>query len=603
MTSTLNSSVLDPANTISPTVPATVPTKAPTSDVKTSAPVITPAPAIKDVGNTTSVVNQANTDIQTQLAAIKEKALAIQQQVNDKANNPPEKTTPAPASDADTLNNTLEIGNKWVYDTQTGAKTQIPSTQAPAANQTMTDVVNAGAQDTVDLANGSIKKFGDGTYGTYDSNGNYVGAANATNFADAKGSQQAQKDLQSIKDGTYPLNAGQQAQLDQITQQYQKLIEAQMTENANITGNTTGLQNLFGVGGTSIGISAINKTISDGQQKIAALNAEMISKVNAMKSALQSDNIAVLQQLKAGYDKDVTKKQDEIDTIHSAVAATSQKLDQRNMDYALAELKKYSDTADPILPSDTPAQVQEKLKTSPTYLQDQKTKEGQVDQNVLDGMLKLYNKTGTIPAGMGTAAISLKKAFYAAIGGSPGLVDEATTNKAALAASTKALTTQQNQYNATQTSVNTLKSSMARIETYMKPLVDTGSPLLNKPLRSASNALGSQTYSAFENEINTIATEYGKIITGASASISGVSVQSVEDIKVALNDKVTVGQLETVLDAMKQDINARLVSQKGTIDQITSDIHDMGLTSTSSGNTGSTSSGGSSPSGFGWTGN
>jgi hypothetical protein len=99
----------------------------------------------------------------------------------------------------------------------------------------------------------------------------------------------------------------------------------------------------------------------------------------------------------------------------------------------------------------------------------------------------------------------------------------------------------------------------------------------------SGTVLGSTTYNAFQNEMNTIATEYAKVIEGSSASIAGVSVSGPDEIKKAFNDTVTVGQLDSVLSAMKQDMNARLVSQQSTITQIKSDILQMGNVSTSAG--------------------
>ncbi len=309
-----------------------------------------------------------------------------------------------------------------------------------------------------------------------------------------------------------------------------------------------------------------------------------------MTQGFEKDNLALVQSGYNAYKDSSDAVQKSIDTFQAAVQKQISQLAAETASTNDAFSKKYQDTTTPILPTDTADQLKAKLQTSPSYLQDQKTKQGQVDQNVLDGMLKIYHNTGAIPAGMGNASVELKKAFYAAIGGTPALADQATINKAALTAATKSLTTQQTQYNATQTSVGTMKSSIDRLDSYIKPLVDTGSPVVNGLVRDLSGkVLGSTTYSAFENELNTVATEYAKVLSGASASVSGVSVSSVDDIKKAFNDKVTVNQLDTVLTAIKQDINARLVSQKSTINQIQSDItqmSDSGTTSTSGTTTG-----------------
>lgn len=484
---------------------------------------------------------------------------------------------------------TMHPGQVQMYNQKTGAQEWVaPNTPGYSSQnpQTRKDV-----SATANTGNGvQYKQFSDGSYGRYDAAGNFS-PTTAQAFSDAKQQEGVKSKIDSILNGSFVLPQNQQAQLTGIQAKYADLIAKQETENANVTGATTIAENLYGLGNTLTGKGVITKAVNDGIAKVATLQASLANDLATMTSAFEKDDMAMLKDSWDSYQSNQADIQNEIDATAAKVQAEQDKLDAKYEAYALQQSAKYADAG--ILPTDTPQEVdRKKQENSQIYKQEASTKSGVVDQDVLDGMLKIYNKTGSIPAGMGNASVELKKAFYAAIGGDTNLTDDATANKAALGAATKALATQQNQYNATQTSIGTLKSSMNRVEGYLKPLADTGSPLLNKPLRALSGkVLGNKEYSGFQNEINTVANEYAKIISGASASIAGVSVQGVEDIKKALNDNVTAGQLETVLDAMRQDVNARLTTQKGVIDQVTRDIHDIGTTPTSNSSTDNTPTG------------
>lgn len=501
---------------------------------------------------------------------------------------PPTPLTPPPTqTPEEKLLSQPDTGNQFVYNQYTGEQKEIPQGVVPQGYSTQNPTQRTDVADTVvDDEGNTIKKFSDGTYGRFDSLGNYSIGSEAM-FNDIQNVNDVTKDLLNLRNGI--LTPAQQSQVDDITKQYKDLIDKQTVANANFTGGTTVAQNMFGIGNTTIGAGNIKQTIMDGANAIAKLQTQMSTAVDEMKRGFLTDDENAVKDAYDIYNTSRDAIQKKFDAIQTNLQNQTNKVTAAQTAINDSYARKYYDTTTPILSTDTPAQLQAKLQTSASYIQDQKTKAASVDQDVLDGMLKIYNKTGQIPAGMGNASVALKRAFYAQIGNAPALADDATKNKAALTAATKSLSTQQTQYNATQTSVGTLKSSMDRVDKYIAPLVDSGSPLLNQPLRSISGkVLGNANYNAFQNEMNTIATEYAKILSGSSASIAGVSVQSVEDIKKAFNDNVTIDQLNTVLDAMRQDVNARLVSQKGIIDQVQNDIKDLGTTDTGSNNTDST---------------
>lgn len=482
-------------------------------------------------------------------------------------------TPPQPPTD-----NTDHTGQTQYFNATNGQSQWLPTPSdgsTPPGYSTNNPMTRTDVTQSVDGPGGiTYKQFSDGTYGRFDLSTGGFTQANSSDFQLASQYNEANTAFENLKNGI--LTPNQQSLIDGIKSQYEALIKQQMTMNSNITGVQSTFQNLLGMGNNPIGQGVVTQTVNAGIDRINDLQAKEAAALAGMQSSFQSDDVA---SLKNSFDEYTTSQQNvqkTLEDMQAAITAQNKATQDRFESYALQQAAKYGDAG--ILPSDTPQQVdQKKQANSQIYAQEVKTKTGTVDRDVLDGMLTIYNKTGTIPAGMGNASLALKTAFYAAIGGNHNLVDQASLNSSAIKAAQNSLNTQQTQLSANQTAVGALKPSISRLQQYIKPLVDTGSPFLNKPLRDLQGqVLGNTSYPAFENEINVVANEYAKILSGATASIGGVSVSSVDDVKNALNDNVNLGGLQNVLDAINQDVNSRLVSQQGTINQLQSDIYSIG---------------------------
>jgi len=403
------------AQNSAPTTPAVVPVTAPTGQTSTTSSPATPtavvssAPAIKDMNNISGVVTDASNAISAQAQAqVDAKAAAATTAAATKASQ-----TPAtPLTPEQQLMGQPDSGNMFIYDRSTGEQSQVPKGSVVPPTSTTVDLKNAAAVNSIETPNATIKQFADGSYGMYDASGKYIGAATSKNFADAQGVEKAQSDLLAIQNGTYPLNPGQQAQVDSMTRYYNDLMEAQRTENANVTGNETGLQNLFGVGGTAIASSAINKTIQDGANKIAEINRKMVEAVSALQSALKTDNTNVITKLYSTYQNNIDAKQKELDTMHAELFSASEKRAQNQSTVNDFFAKKYPDVTEPILPTDTGAQMQAKLKTSPKYIQDTTVASGlSTEQNQFwaDMATTGVSLSGILPnLGIGAAAAQAK---------------------------------------------------------------------------------------------------------------------------------------------------------------------------------------------------
>lgn len=215
-----------------------------------------------------------------------------------------------------------------------------------------------------------------------------------------------------------------------------------------------------------------------------------------------------------------------------------------------------------------------------------------VDPNTLQGMLNVYKATGVLPAlGMGNSP--LRAQFYAALGGADGstIVNDAQTTKAVRAGLTTAYKTQQNQLAANKTSIGTLDKQLELAKGYSDQVSRSDSPLVNKYLIAAKTGVfGDPQTTALNNIVTTAAYEFAKILSGASASVAGVSVSSGEDAKNLLNSAMSKGQFNEVLGLMKKEAQYRLDSQNTTLKQLESDMTNLNTSDTSSSSSTSSSS-------------
>jgi len=200
-----------------------------------------------------------------------------------------------------------------------------------------------------------------------------------------------------------------------------------------------------------------------------------------------------------------------------------------------------------------------------------------VSPEVLQGMLNAFLASGTTPSfGMGASA--LRQQFYAALGGADSTIaSDAATNKAVRAGLTTAYKTQTNQYAANQTAINTLDKQLELAQEYSDQVSRSGSPLVNKYLIGLrTGVFGDPDTAALNNIVKTASYEFAKILSGAAASISGVTVNSQADAENLLNSAMTKGQFNEVIGLMKKEAQFRLQSQADTIKGLENDLSNIG---------------------------
>lgn len=593
------------ANTISPTQTTVTAGGLNTPSVNTAlgtpkpTAVVSTAPATKNLETISNTINEASTNIANQQATNQAAILANPYSMQPgesvaaynaridayNAQKNTATTEQKPTTPEETIANTPDTGNQWVYDTATGARTQQPISQPLLPSQTKVDVNAAPAADSVQTPTSTIKKFADGSYGMFDNTtGKYVGGASALDFANAKGAQKTQDDLLAIQNGTYPLTSGQQAQIDSMTNYYNSLIEAQKVENANVTGNMTGLQNLFGMGGSSVGLSAINKTISDGRAAIDKLNKQMNDSIAALRAGLQQDNVNLVLKLHESYLNAVDAKQKAIDNMHQEVVSAANKMEQRQADINVAMYKKFSDTTDPILPSDSADELKAKLATSPTYAQTMEVKKSLNDSEnayFADMLTSGFDMKKILPnLGYGTAGTNAKiavlkpmidKAVQAGLTGAE--FGAAMIDKTAKAAAFSKLETKKDLIASNEAGVvndfdNVLLPAAKAIS---KEQWQTMSPLLNKWIQTGIlTTTGDPKINNYLGSLTTTLTKYSNVVAG-NIGAAGATQQMNTEVQGLLNRGLSYDAIKSYVDTVAKPEMRNTV---GGFDSIQQNIKD-----------------------------
>lgn len=248
--------------------------------------------------------------------------------------------TDASSTAEDTLANSPDAGNRFIYSNTDGTRTQIPVNQPiPVGYGTSMNPVLAKTPENDSFFGSNGNKYvaySDGNYARLDENGNYVGDITSNEFNQAKaGSAQGhmesiQRDIDSIRNGSYPLNAIQQAQINGLLSQSGEAVRQQEEANANLTGGVTTAQNLYGMGNSIAGIGAIAASIKAGTTAILSLQAQTAQAVAKMQAAFQADNMKEALDAYNVYKSSKDSMQAKFDDMHKEVVAENDKIKAAN---------------------------------------------------------------------------------------------------------------------------------------------------------------------------------------------------------------------------------------------------------------------------------
>lgn len=164
------------------------------------------------------------------------------------------------------------------------------------------------------------------------SEANNQAALDKTNADYQKEADLVTQTITNIANGTIPLNAGEQAQVDGLKQSFQNLIDQQTLQNtqANGVANIRGYQTGAGEYDPSFQVKTIGTIVTAGLNKISDLNIKMASAVATLTDTLKQEDIANVKSAWDVYQQATTNRQDQLEkTITNAQTAIKDAQDAR----------------------------------------------------------------------------------------------------------------------------------------------------------------------------------------------------------------------------------------------------------------------------------
>jgi hypothetical protein len=252
---------------------------------------------------------------------------------------PPPPQTPAPATvvNSNAASNDLSNIQAQHADIVSGMSAQASSvasqkaqSDAAAAAQAQSDAQAKAAADklAIDKQNADSKTAATSTQYPADTKVTADNTANQAALDAAKAQRdQANSDYQAatanvqttisnIQSGAIPLSAGEQAQVDSLTQSFQTLISNQSLSNILDRGlaNTRGYQTGAAEYDPSFQVKTIGSIVTGGLNKIADLNVKMAGAVAQLTQSFKTADIQATKDAWAMYQDASTKRIDALQT-------------------------------------------------------------------------------------------------------------------------------------------------------------------------------------------------------------------------------------------------------------------------------------------------
>ncbi len=210
-------------------------------------------------------------------------------------------------------------------------------------NQTTTQTGSNGEQYVVDASGKIVQGPSNGAYQvgsqyptqntstitSTNSDQTNLDTANATRQTNQDAMVQAQKDfsdtINNIQNGTTPLSAGEQAQIDGLKNQFDTLIKQQTQTNTQASGvaNIRGYQTGAAEYDPTFQVKTIGSIVSAGQAKIADLQIKEASAVAQLTQSLKDNDIS---KIKEAYDSLTAVQKDRAAEIQKTVDEANTKI-------------------------------------------------------------------------------------------------------------------------------------------------------------------------------------------------------------------------------------------------------------------------------------
>lgn len=552
----------------------------PVSTQKSSVPVITSAGAQNDFSTKKAGFDDLKTTVQNQTSKIAaDKAYTAEQQKILDDNKQLQDNVKA-------QNNLKqqEIDNK--AKALTGTPTPSPTT-APAGGTTNgtndTSIANKSGQDTIQ--NGLNSATNTLTSGLSDIQN---AKDSLTNDINTK--------LSAVMSGTFPLTGTQQAMISSIQSQLNQNQYTQAVANASYTGSVT--EAGFRKGGEYTPeqyAGAISNAVSYGVNKMQNLDNEAAKTMATLEVQFQKENYDEITKHYDILNKQLEDKSTALKDMYSAV--TSSLKDQRDQEQKQIALKtaaekdardfeeKMNEFAANYNQKDKEFAANNSLDKAKLGLDQQKfshqlemdaaTGVSSLDDAGLTMLAKGYLTSGTLPSlGYGKTAVAMRTAVInKAVNLSGGAENvNPAVNKAAYAANSAVLKSQQQAYTTASTAYNIFDKNGQLALSLAQGLNKSNSPIINQLDNSVINqTTGKGQLDSYKALITSLQGEYATLI-----SVKGGSGQVTEADKAkataAIPADISPNRLKDVLTNLKTEGQNVLDERKQTVDQLIKNI-------------------------------
>jgi hypothetical protein len=175
----------------------------------------------------------------------------------------------------------------------------------------------------------------------------------------------------------------------------------------------------------------------------------------------------------------------------------------------------------------------------------------------LDSVAQLFHDTGQmVPMGMGKKAAELRARIINRSAEMPG-PDSLASAKANFTANQASLVATQKQRDAVVAFENTANANLDRFLTTAKGVIDSGSPMLNAPLRAAAgSAFGSANKAAFDAARLVAQNEIAKVTSNPNLT-GQLSDAARREVEAVMGPNATLKQIYSVAQVLRADMGAR----------------------------------------------
>ena len=186
-------------------------------------------------------------------------------------------------------------------------------------------------------------------------------------------------------------------------------------------------------------------------------------------------------------------------------------------------------------------------------------------------------RTGQLlPFGMGNATNRGKVFDYVAHHSTAG---DVVQNKTSLTSDQAALTQTQRALDGTAAFEQTARANVKVLRPYIQRLADSGSPLLNMPIRQFMTvAQGDPKMAGYRTALQTVSNEYSRLLTSNPNMTGEMSDAARKEGARLLDGSLTVAGLNEALDVLERDATNRLGSYQERVNTIRGRIRSGGTT-------------------------